>query len=256
MDRAVRALPPMTSLRILIGESGSAAHGRRGEADVADSLHDELIAIPGIEGAEIDGASGSPAGVRIRLSVGADADVVSREVQRVLATHGMRSQLTAPHIEPTEPPPPPGAPSRGSAAVVPLPAPQELEIPMPDPEPVVVHEPPVIVASAQPVALESVAIEEGRTGVVVRITTSDGDSVTHAADEGLDEAVVAAVAEATGAGEIRLVGVEESVLDGSSILMVVLELADRTRSAGSAVSEGGRAYGVARAAWMAITGQA
>jgi hypothetical protein len=60
---------------------------------LADSLRDELLAIPGIASAEFEGTEEQPLGVRVQLAVGADPETVGREVQRVLASHGMRSQL-------------------------------------------------------------------------------------------------------------------------------------------------------------------
>jgi hypothetical protein len=61
---------------------------------LANTLQEELLAIPGIAGAEIEGERDHPQGVRVQLAAGADADHVGREVQRVLAAHGMRSQLS------------------------------------------------------------------------------------------------------------------------------------------------------------------
>ena len=60
---------------------------------VVGSLHDELLAIPGIDGAELEGDAVAPQGVRVQLSVGADPQEVGRQVQQVLAAHGMRSQM-------------------------------------------------------------------------------------------------------------------------------------------------------------------
>jgi hypothetical protein len=52
-----------------------------------------LLAIPGIDGAELEGDAVAPQGVRVQLSVGADPQEVGRQVQQVLAAHGMRSQM-------------------------------------------------------------------------------------------------------------------------------------------------------------------
>ncbi len=247
---------------------------------MAGTLRDDLLAIPGIEGAELDGDDATPAGVRVRLSTGADAEEVSRLVQRVLAEHGMRSQLNAPRIEPVEPPPPPGA--AGSVVALPglrdetvedreMPEPELLRADEPSPpsladepeeprneRPEEILPPAAVLSGTSETAadLDSVAVEEGRTGVTVRITTTSGLAVSHEAApiaDGVDHAIVGALAELTGRRAVRLVGVQESIVEGSLVLTVVVELADRTRRAGSAVSEGGRAYGVARAAWVALT---
>ena len=73
------------------------------------TLRDDILAIPGIDNAELDGDSVTPDGVRVRLAFGADSQRVGREVRRVLALHGMRSQLTGvpDYVAPAEPPPPP-----------------------------------------------------------------------------------------------------------------------------------------------------
>lgn len=73
------------------------------------TLRDDILAIPGIDNAELDGDGSTPDGVRVRLAFGADPKRVGREVRRVLALHGMRSQLTdvPDHVAPVEPPPPP-----------------------------------------------------------------------------------------------------------------------------------------------------
>jgi hypothetical protein len=235
---------------------------------VAGTLRDDLLAIPGIEGAELEGDDTSPVGVRVRLSTGADADSVSQRVREVLAVHGMRSQVSSPRVEPAAPPPPPGAP----AAVIDLHAAAgggEDEQPPPErPEdaaapaaavPVsrAVAAPPTTATAEPPrFELDSVAVEEGRSGVTVRITATTGTVVSRVAAPlpgGVDESIVAAVAEITGHRTTRLLGVQESDLGGTPVLTVAVELADRSRAVGSAVSEGGRAYAVARAAWAALT---
>jgi len=65
---------------------------------LADSLQDELLSIPGIAGAELEGSDDHPMGVRVQLATGADPGQVGEAVQRVLASHGMRSQMA--HEEP------------------------------------------------------------------------------------------------------------------------------------------------------------
>ena len=76
------------------------------------TLRDDILAIPGIDDAELEGDAASPDGVRVRLSYGADSQRVGREVRRILALHGMRSQLTdvPAAVAPAEPPPPPPPP--------------------------------------------------------------------------------------------------------------------------------------------------
>jgi hypothetical protein len=82
---------------------------------VPDTLRDQLLAIPGIDDAELEGDVAAPAGVRVRLTAGADPQSVGREVQRILAEHGMRSQVSdATAAAPAPPPPPPPPPPPGT----------------------------------------------------------------------------------------------------------------------------------------------
>ena len=59
------------------------------------ALQDDLMAVPGIAGAEVESESGL-AGVRVQLAMGADADSVGVAVRRILAEHGMRPAPTEP----------------------------------------------------------------------------------------------------------------------------------------------------------------
>ena len=60
-----------------------------------ESLREALLALPGVAEADVDETSGAPSGVRVTLAPEADGGVVGAEVQRVLATHGLRSRITA-----------------------------------------------------------------------------------------------------------------------------------------------------------------
>ena len=63
----------------------------------AESLRDELLAVPGVAEAEVDESGTNPSGVRVRLAPEADAQAVGIEVQRILASHGMRSRVNDEH---------------------------------------------------------------------------------------------------------------------------------------------------------------
>jgi hypothetical protein len=244
---------------------------------VADSLRDELLSIPGIEEAELEGDAETPAGVRVRLSADADTDSVGEEVRRVLATYGMRSHVTT-AAEPASPPPPPGAP----ASVVTLPgvsvapppaafgdaqpvtgvaAPDEVITEPQAPAEPVPAEPPAPAVATPPVALRrlhSAAVEEGRAGVTVRVSADDGAVAERRArpgEAGLDEAVVSATAELVdgSAAPPLLIEVVEQEVAGTPLMTVVLELADGARCAGSAVADGGRVYAIAHATWLALS---
>lgn len=75
---------------------------------VTNSLQDDLLGIPGVEGAEIDGAQDSPSGLRIRIAEGTDQEAVGGAIRRVLSSHGLgtdtqlpgeRSQTETPKVE-------------------------------------------------------------------------------------------------------------------------------------------------------------
>lgn len=72
---------------------------------------------------------------------------------------------------------------------------------------------------------------------------------------GLDGAVVAVVAELTQDGaHARLVEVLDAEVEGVAVVTVVVEVDDGSLQSGSAVVAGGRAFGVARATWRALSG--
>ena len=140
----------------------------------AESLRDELLALPGVAEVELDGEGGAPAGVRIRLAVGADPDRVGLEVQRVLAAHGMRSRVDDSELTP--------------------PAPLPLVVPAPPPEEGAAHAVPG--PAGAPGALGSVRVEESATAIEVTVIAVDGRQATRrgpVSEEGLAEAVIEAV---------------------------------------------------------------
>ena len=233
----------------------------------ADSLRDELMALPGVADAEVDAEGGAPSGVRVRLLPEADAQRVGAEVKRVLASHGMSSQVAAGgerlapvvglHSAPAtiaEQPPiaePPRAdepsPTRGSGVA---------GTRVPAPEPVRPHE-PVEMASRR-LALASLSYDESPAGVIVTAVADDGQRFSRRAAAPTDEAVSAAVVAAVGAlaegRPQRLVWVSAAMVDGSEVVTVVVEKSDGTRVAGAAIVRAAKAYAVARAAYAALRG--
>lgn len=196
----------------------------------ARSLREQLLALPGVAEAEVDGDDEAPAGVRIRLAPEAQAEIVGREVQRVLATQGVRSRLGL----------------EAAAAVPPLfePAPQKETAPPP--------------GTAFPgTRLQSVIVEEGPAAVQATVVDSDGRRATgrgEASEEGLVAAVIAAVGRLAEGEEPRVLSVEWAAVEGSRVVTVVLEGAGGRRGAGAAVVRASRSYAVGRAAWSALTG--
>jgi len=75
-----------------------------GGGDVSSrSLEDDLLDIPGVEGAELDGAGNSPAGLRIRIAEGADQRTVGEAIRRVLTKHGLGTDTRLPGESTTTP---------------------------------------------------------------------------------------------------------------------------------------------------------
>ncbi len=85
----------MTSWRILSG-GDRLPGGVEADELTADLLRDQLLNLPGVESAVIEGDALTPEGVRVRLSAGVDAASVGEAVQRVLAAHGLRSEIAEP----------------------------------------------------------------------------------------------------------------------------------------------------------------
>ncbi|MEA3510859.1 MAG: hypothetical protein U9R51_05435 [Actinomycetota bacterium] len=183
------------------------------------TLRDDLLSVPGVAGAHLDGNAMAPNGVRVQLAPGVDAAVVGDEVQRVLSLHGLRSELSE------------RVPDYDSIEV------------------------PVAQAASPDVSLSSVGVAEGRDGVVVEALADDvAVSVRAAGTSGpaLDQAVVSAVAQLAGATSTPLIrSVDVHDIGGASVVTVVID-EDGERLVGSAIMEGGRAYALGRAVWAAL----
>ena len=114
----------------------------------AENLREELMSLDGVAGAEVDESQDSPSGVRVRLEPDADARIVGVEVQRVLASHGMRSRITGDEEAGPEADAQPEPPTEVAAAVVPeeaaelLPTPPSVPPPPLEPPPTAIPEPP------------------------------------------------------------------------------------------------------------------
>ena len=226
---------------------------------MADSLQAELLAIDGIAAAEIDGGGDAPHSVRVQLTAEANPKAVSVAIERVLTSHGMRSHLAgqsaAPAESPEGPPPPPGAEGT-SADVVPMRSVQVGEgatygVPMDGitVQPTVSMEP----APAAPVELDSVAVEESRQGVSVRVSAG-GQTATRLVGSGpnaMDAAIVSAVGELVGV-EPELVAGQRGEAGDSKIVTVLANVPAKGQVVGSAVVTAGEAFAVAQAAWRAL----
>ncbi len=182
-------------------------------------LRDDLLSVPGVESAQLDGDEMAPVGVRVHLAAGVDPTAVGDEVQRVLLLHGLRSEV-------------------GGGVAAPLP-----------------DSPPAVGDVSAESTLTSVRVTEGRDGVVVEAVAGDvavSVRAAGAAGPAFDQAVVSAVSELAGATSIPLVrSVDVRDIGGTSVVTVVIDEAG-DRLVGSAIVEGGRAYAVGRAVWTAL----
>ena len=220
----------------------------------AETLQTELLAVPGVASAEMDLTDGAmPVGVKVSLSPEADAAWVSDEVQRVLAAHGMRSRFSPEDARlPTEVLPPP---------VLQLSDLPEAATDLPHPPPVA---PPVPLAPPPPMAapsvrvpvsgLRSVSVEERADGITASVLLDDGRGATRGVgfdSEDLDDAIIAAVAEAVGVSITRT-AVEWLEIDGERVVAVAIRRTDGTLAAGASVVRAGRAFAVGTATRSAL----
>ena len=243
-------------------------------------LKDALRAIPGVADAEV--SDGFAEGVRIRLAADADAAEVSGMVRDVLAGRGLRGKMAPPqnHVEPSGPPPPPAesATVLAGPGLVPtslISAAAELEAVPPRPDvdvfirtpeqvPVTMAPDPIPRTSSQePSAatpgelLAQVRVQEDRDGVAVTVETDGGRSVTRRgrpSDEGVQEAVVAAIGELSGDQPPPvLVEVGERSLGELAVVTVLLQRHDGSFHVGAAMIGAEKAFALARAAWAAMS---
>jgi len=115
----------------------------------------------------------------------------------------------------------------------------------------------VEVVAGEDELLESVAVEEGRDGIVVHAATSSGRRTSARAFDvpgAVDEAVARAVGALLGFVDPppRLRAVDRRTLGGVELLEVVVEVLDGPR-AGSCLVEVGRLYALGRAVWVALS---
>ena len=207
------------------------------------TLRDDLLSLPGVEQAEIDGDSATPAGVRVRLSPGVDPAAIGEEIRRVLSMHGQRQENDVV--------------SAAEQSAASTPRESGVAEPLDDGGGVQRREP----EGAQPAApigegLEWVSVTEGREGITVTAGAQSAKASGRTAGPSgpaIDQAVVSVVAELVGAASIPLVrSLDERELAGTPVVTIVLEESGR-QLVGSAVVAGGRAYAVGRAVWTALS---
>jgi len=206
-------------------------------------LRDDLLSLPGVEQAEIDDDSATPAGVRVRLSPGVDPAAIGDEIRRILALHGLREETDA-------------APDSAESATVSSSVP-EMEERFDSDDALRERESDVPESPTRAdEGLDWVSVTEGRDGITVTAGgTSDEVSAVAASssEPAIDQAVVSAVADLAGAASVPLIcSLDQRDLAGTPVVTIVLDEHGR-RLVGSAVVEGGRAYAVGRAVWTALS---
>ncbi|HSJ70417.1 MAG TPA: hypothetical protein VLA29_02095 [Acidimicrobiia bacterium] len=318
------------------------------------SLQDDLLRIPGVEGAEVEGSADKPAGLRIRIAEGADQGAVGGAIRRVLTSHGLGTDTrlpgepnhggaepgstapreevpdmvpiarrvgsnddragsgsgvavapadesrdaavidltdrasTASEEEPAESPTSDSSvadrrqadefvdadeddPSRTASidddAVAPAPPEQSLDetlVGASERNPVMGERPDHDRRSddggsmgALGARLASVAVQEGRTGIVVTVSASDGSQIQQAAastEGGVESAVVRATTRLAlpGAPDATVIEIEDRRIEGVDIVLIVLDV-DGVMHAGAAVVGAGRSFALGRATWAALT---
>jgi len=281
MDNEIWPLLQRTSSRIFVG-GGETGHGIEREFCVQTrSLHEDLIAIDGVDGAEVDEVSGSPSGLRIRIAKDADQRFVGEEIRRVLSAHSLGTDTRLPGeslIEDTS-----GSSSQQMASVSELASEAERESsvatlvpPADDDSADAPHESLDTVdsivdlteleagrkrssdSSSRSLArLDKVSVEKGRSGILVTVVSSEGDVQTEFAassEGGVERAVVLASARlaSPSSPDPTVIEIDERRVDGVDIIMIVLDL-DGEIAAGSAVVGAGRSFALGRATWAAIS---
>lgn len=254
------------------------------------SLHEDLLAIEGVDGAEVDGVSGSPSGLRIRIAKDADQRFVGEEIRRVLSAHNLGTDTRLPGEPPIKESN--GGTSQQMASVSELASgagPESPEatriatlVPLvagdnddesegilhgfesivdltepPEPDPEKWPQKPTDPSPQSLARIEKVSVEEGRSGILVSVVATDGRTQTEYAassEGGVERAVILASARIASPGSPTpiVIEIDERRVDGVDIIMIVLDI-DGEIAAGSAVVGAGRAFALSRATWAAIS---
>ena len=235
------------------------------------SLREDLLAIDGVEGADVDGANDAPSGLRIRIAQDASQTLVGQAIRRVLSDHGLGTDTTLPGE----------ASARVLSPDISMASVSEIASETADKTSVatllavdgnvedevidLVEQDRLPRESASPdespelviARIERVSVQEGRRGILITVETTDGrveTVIARTADGGVERAVVLAAARlaAPGAPDPLIVEIEERRVEGVDIVMIVLDR-DGHMAAGSAVVAAGSAFALGRATWAAIS---
>lgn len=228
-----------------------------------EELQAAVLGIPGVVGAEVAPRPSGLPSVRVWTDDTRDPAELQAEVKLVVTRAAQASGTVA------EPPPavirepvPPTNPDRSVSPVQRLAGSKRsglgrgLDSLIPDAEDGKSPAHLVSIDLSTPPSLEMIAIEESATGVTVRAidtarNVAEAKVVNGAAS--INPTIVAAVGELL--GEMpppRLVAVELRDSEAAAVLVVTLEMADTSVTAGAAVVQGGMPFTLGKAAWAAI----
>ncbi|MEX2323852.1 MAG: hypothetical protein WEA29_08815 [Acidimicrobiia bacterium] len=185
-----------------------------------DTLMDQLTRLPGVDTADVDGDGDTPQSVRVRMRSGADARAVGVEVQRLLASYGLRSRISNDEVV-------------SLSEVAPAPAP----------------------AATPSSRIASVTVREAAEGTTITVD-GGGQAVTESSDgtrAGLARAAAVAVGRILVGTPVALLWFDTSEVDGQQVVSVLVECPDGARVAGAATVRGEVAAGVARAVAAALS---
>jgi len=185
-----------------------------------DTLMDKLTRLPGVDTADVGGGGETPQSVRVRLRPGADARAVGVEVQRLLASFGLRSRISNDEV---------------------------VSVPEVSPAP----------AAVPSGRIASVTVREAVEGTTVTVD-GGGQAVTESSDgtrAGLARAATVAVGRLLVGTPVGLVWFDTSEVDGQQVVSVLVERPDGSRVAGAAMVRGEVVAGVARAVAAALSCQ-
>ena len=102
-----------------------------------------------------------------------------------------------------------------------------------------------------------VRVEESGAALEVTVGARDGRQASRrgpVSEEGLAEAVIAAVGDLLLGGSPRVVSVDWATVEGCRVVTVVLEAPDGSKGAGAGLVRASRGFALARAAWSALNG--
>lgn len=215
----------------------------------AGLLRDDLLSLPGVERAEFDGDGTNPTGVRVRLSSGVDPIVIGEEVQRVLAAHGLRSEVVGTPSEAVQ--------TDAETAQSTLDETEQAAFATEASAPRAERDRAESIAPpSSALGLDSLAIIEARDGTTVIASGAGSDSSVQAASASrpaVDQAIVSAVARLAGVAASPLVrSIDEREIGDTIVATVVIDEGGE-RLVGSAVVSGGWPYALGRAAWAAFS---